>query len=364
MSKDKHRVAVVGGAGTWGRYYLRTYANHPDCEIVALVDRARDRRQAFADRYGVAQVFDTVDQLLAREVPDIVSAVVPVAQNSPTVIACAQAGVRVVSCEKPFSAELAEADEMLRICSEAGALLACGQASLSTPHGPAVNEWVRAGNIGPLTAAAIPGGLPRELTGGGCVQLAAIRHLTGMEVEWVEGWVLPPEPGYAAPEATRETEVDSPAYGRLGMTGGIVCEIPRPRPDQRIACFVAAEGENGRVWLSSPLPVLIQGTGPAATPVYPDFLADPPPWDAFGATINRLVRALETGEEPESSGRDFRQALEIGIALKLSAHEGHRRVTLPLEDRSLKLYPHPYRLHGGDVAGWKSIGYTGPPDVQ
>ncbi len=43
MPTKKYRVAVVGGAGTWGRRYLRAYANHPDCEIIALVDRARDR---------------------------------------------------------------------------------------------------------------------------------------------------------------------------------------------------------------------------------------------------------------------------------------------------------------------------------
>ena len=76
------------------------------------------------------------------------------------------------------------------------------------------------------------------------------------------------------------------------------------------------------------------------------------------------MRAFDTGEEPVSSGHIFRQALEIAIALKLSAHGGHQRISLPLKDRSLRLYPHPYRLTGGDVAGWESIGYTGPPQVQ
>ena len=37
---------------------------------------------------------------------------------------------------------------------------------------------------------------------------------------------------------------------------------------------------------------------------------------------------------------------------------------LPLADRSLKIYPHDYRLRGGDVAGWGSIGYDGPPQVE
>ena len=363
MPTTKYRVALVGAAGTWGRYYLRTYAGHPDCEIVALVDRARDRRGAFADRYGVEAVYDTVEDLLVREVPDIVSLVLPAAYTYGAVIACAEAGVRVVSCEKPIAAELSKADEMVRVCRERGTLLGCGQAAWSTPYIPEVTEWVRAGNIGRLTSVAIPGGLPTEMSGGGCVQLAGMRILTGMDVEWVEGWTLPSEPGYVAPPGRPDTEADCPAYGRLGLSGDIVCEIVEPRPNRRVNCFLSAEGETGYVWLSRPMPILIQGKGAESTPVHPEFLDAPQPESFFIPTIERLMRAFDTGEEPLSSGDDFRRSLEIGIAIRLSSLRGHQRVALPLEDRSLRLYPHPYRFTGGDEAGWKSIGYAGPPGV-
>ena len=197
------------------------------------------------------------------------------------------------------------------------------------------------------------------------MQLAAMRILTGMEVEWVEGWILPSEPGYVAPPGRPDIEADCPAYGRLGLSGGIVCEIPAPRPDGRVPCFVSVEGENGQVWLTNPRPVLIQGRGADSTPVFPAFLDEEgrSHFRFFELTIERLLKAFDTGEEPASSGHDFCQSLEIAIAIKLSAQEGHRRIALPLEDRSLRLYPHPYRLSGGDVAGWKSIGYEGPPGL-
>ena len=35
------------------------------------------------------------------------------------------------------------------------------------------------------------------------------------------------------------------------------------------------------------------------------------------------------------------------------------QVALPLKDRSLRAYPHLYRLNGGDRAGWSSIGCGG-----
>jgi predicted dehydrogenase len=365
ITMPKYRVAVVGGAGTWGRFYMRAYAEHPDCEIIALVDGARDRRQAFADRYGAQAVFDTVEELLDREVPDIVSAIVPVGQNRPVVLACAEAGVRVVSCEKPLAVQLSDADDIVRICRERGTLFACGQSRWITPYMSAAMDWVRAGNIGKLTAAAIPGGLPVEVSGGGCVQLSALRILTGMDVAWVEGYTLPPIPRYVAYPDGPQVEKDCPAYGRLGLTGGIICEIPAPgdKPE-RPSSFVTVEGEEGQVFLSSPQPVLLHGKGVRRGPVFPDFLQQPPAANVmFNGRIEALMHAFDTGEEPASSGADYRHALEVAIALVRSAADGHRRIELPLKDRSLRLFPALYREKGGDIAGWQSIGYAGPPDL-
>ncbi len=360
----KYRVAVVGGAGTWGRKYLRAYADHPACEIVALVDRAKDRRQTFADRYGIETVFDTLADLLDREIPDIVSAILPTSHNPDAVIACAEAGVKVVSCEKPIAVELSKADEMVRICRERGTIFSCGSVYSGVPHLLETVDWIKAGNIGKLTAAAIPSGLPREMSGGGCVQLTLLQLLTGMGVEWVEGWTLPPESGWMPSMDVLSEEIDCPAYGRLGLSGDIACEIPMPPTKKSVSCPVAVTGKNGQVWLTAPEPVFIQGRGAASTPVYPPFLDTPVPDDFFTRRIEWLMQAFDTGQDVADSGHGYHQALEIAIALKQSAECGPRRVSLPLADRSLRIVPHPYRLLGGDVAGWESIGYTGPPNVE
>ena len=357
--RKKYRVAVVGGAGTWGRHYLRAYAEHEDCEIVALVDRAKDRRQAFADRYGVGTIYDEVDDLLADTIPDIVSAIVPVRQSLPVLRTCVEAGVKVVSCEKPIAVSLSEADELVEVCRENGSAFGCGTAHYEVPHLLETAAWIQAGHIGTLTGAVIPGGLPNEVSGAGCVQLTMVRALTGMEVEWVEGWTLPPAVGWLPEEFAQDPDIDRPAYGRLGLSGGIVCEILQPR---EVVCRVSVTGENGQVWLSQPRSVHIQGTGAEAVPVHPDFLDDDE-GNVFTDVVERLMRAFDSGKEAQCSGHDYRQALEIAVALKLSAERNHERIHLPLEDRSLRILPHPYRQHGGDVAGWESIGYPGPPEV-
>ena len=327
-----------------------------------MVDRAVDRGRTFAAHFGIQQVFSSIDELLAHEIPDIVSAILPVAYTHDTVIACAEAGVKVVSCEKPIDYQLARADETVRICQERGTVLGCGTALWMEPHTLHAIDWIHQGHIGRLTGAAIPGSLPTEVSGGGCHWLAQMLYLTGMEVEWVEGWILPPEGNYRNPEAELPTQIDYPAYGRLGLSGGIVCDIPAPSTRPRGACETAVTGEAGQVWIGPPQPVLIQGRGAASSPVYPDFLEEPQPETWADRTVAALVRAVDAGEYP-CSGDLYRQVLEIAIALVLSAHDNHRRVELPLPDRTLKLYPHPYRLYGGDQAGWQSIGYQGPPPV-
>ena len=106
---ERKRVALVGGAGSWGRHYTRAYAAHPDCEIVALVEKAKARGERFAAHYGIDRVFASVEELLLEEVPDIVSAILPVKYIHEVVTACAEAGVKVVSCEKPIDYQLSRA---------------------------------------------------------------------------------------------------------------------------------------------------------------------------------------------------------------------------------------------------------------
>ena len=369
----RYRVAVVGGAGAWGRRYLEAYAGHPDCEIVGLVDRARERRQEFADHYGIVAVFDDVVDLLAREVPDIVSAILPVGICHEVVQTCAEAGVRAISCEKPIAVRLDEADRMVDACRQRGAAFGCGTAHWEGAQLHDIAAWVQAGNIGRITGAAIPGGLPNEASGAGCVQLTQMRLLTGAEVEWVEGWSLPPhdwQEGWDLPDGDSATtmvtdhlHLDCPAYGRLGLSGGGVCEILAPG-DRTFPARISMTGENGQVYFVSSRSVMIQGTGASATPVFPEFMEKRDSRDTFVAVVERLMRAVDTGEEAICSGHDYRQALEIAIALILSAQRDHERIPLPLEDRTHGIIPRPYRLVGGDAVGYERSGHRAPPGIE
>ncbi|MFH1571426.1 MAG: Gfo/Idh/MocA family oxidoreductase [Gemmatimonadota bacterium] len=370
--QKRYRVAVVGAAGSWGRNYLRAYAAHPRAEVVAIVDRARERRQAFADRYGVPAVYDEVEELLSREVPDIVSVILPVGISPQVVITCAEAGVRAISCEKPIAVRLEEADRMVTACRARGAALGCGTAHWEGKGLIKMAQWVRDGGIGRLTGAAIPCGLAREVSGSGCVHLTRLRLITGLEVEWVEGRVLPPfgwnegwdlpGGGTAQDLVDNHLHLDCPAHGRLGLTGGITCDIPLPR-ESGVPAFLWVAGEKGQLWGAHPESVIIEGTGAQATPVFPEFLQGEWPRDMFTPVVERLMTAIDQGREAQCSGHDYRQALEVAVALVLSAQRGGERVELPLTDRRQGIIPRPYRLSGGDAVGWQKSGHGGPPQL-
>jgi predicted dehydrogenase len=360
MNKRTYRVAIVGGAGMWGKLYLRAAAEHE--QVVPILVDSSARREEFAESLDISEIYASLDELLAHETPDVVCNVVPVGTAHELVEKCARAGVRVISCEKPIAVELSTADRMVDICREHGAAFGCGTAYWEVPVLQQTAAWIAEGHIGDIVSVAIPGGLPVEVSGAGCVQLTMLRGVTGLDVEWVEGWTLPPVEGYRAPEADDLT-MDCPAYGRIGLTGGIVCEVPVP-PAEHLYCRVAVTGTAGQVFLQGRQNVYIVGTGAAASPVWPDFVQAERRM-SMGPMLQRLLDAVDSGAlEVPCSGDDYRQALEIAVAFKLSASNGNQQVRLPLTDRSHKILPHPYRRLGGDVAGYDSIGYEGPPVAE
>ena len=84
----------------------------------------------------------------------------------------------------------------------------------------------------------------------------------------------------------------------------------------------------------------------------------------FLGVVGSLMDAVREGRPAPCSGHDYRQVLEVAAAIKLSAREGHRRVALPLTDRSVTVMPMPYRWHGGDVTGWEVINRGEPTPIE
>ncbi len=358
--KRKTRVAIIG-CGRLGQYYSEVYRALPDTELVAIAEWNPDRRQVVGKRFGVKALYRDVHALLKEIVPDVAAVVTPTKFMKDAVIACAEAGVKGVSTDKPIAARLSDADEMVEACSSRGVVFAGGNLQRAMWEVQEAARRINSGQYGQLAGAAIHG-FGGQISGGGCQHLSVLRLFAGAEVDEVMAWGFPPE--------TLEQESDDGLNinGVFHLSSGLDCQVFATQSPHHRGLDVWTDDALVR-WSWGP-PKIFQGKDSGGVrketePSYPPF-----PWrtllehpglrapsekgvgDSYMvASIRSFLDAVERGSQLWISGHDLRQALEIVIACKLSAQSGNRPVKLPLEDRSLALYPVAYRWLGGDATG-------------
>ncbi|HCR19830.1 MAG TPA: hypothetical protein DIU35_20325 [Candidatus Latescibacteria bacterium] len=343
MGKPVYKVAIIG-CGRMGQVYAEAYRAYPDTEIVAIAEFSEERRVAVGERFGVKALFPDAESLLKDIAPDLVSVVTPVKYTRDAVVACAQAGVKGISAEKPFGGKLEDADEMVDECASRNVIFAGGNLQRAMNEVQDAASRIRQGDFGNIQGASIHG-FGGEISGGGCQHISVMRLFTDAEVEEIVAWGSPEE------QLKGDTDEGILVHGIFRMNSGIDCAVfGTPTPSRGVEVW----SEEGLVkWDWAP-PRLYSGFDSKGErmeidPGYPDY-----PWSEFGyltGSLRSFIRAVEGSGEPWVTGHDLRQALEVAIAAKHSAGHNAKLVKLPLEDRTMSLLPRPYRWLGGDLAG-------------
>ncbi|HVW03411.1 MAG TPA: Gfo/Idh/MocA family oxidoreductase [Vicinamibacterales bacterium] len=120
-ARELLRVGVVG-VGHLGRHHARILSSLPGAALVAAVDLEKERAQA-AVAGTTAEALTDYRALFDRA--DAVTIAVPTVDHLRVASAFLERGIHVL-VEKPMTASLAEADEMLRVAERSGAILAVG----------------------------------------------------------------------------------------------------------------------------------------------------------------------------------------------------------------------------------------------
>jgi len=339
MSETKHRVAIIG-CGSHGQSFAKAYSTYPDTEVVAIAEYNEERRKVVGERFGVKALYPDVFALLRDVVPDIAAVVTPTKYMKEAVIACAEAGVKGISADKPMAAVLADADEMVETCRKRGVVFAGGQLQRAMNEVQEAAGWIKAGRFGKLTGASVHG-WGNQVSGGGCQHISVLRLFTGAEVEEVIAWGRPPE------ALESGSDVGLTLSCRFKMSNGM--EVPgfgEPTPLRGVDVW----SEEALVrWDWGP-PEVFQGIDVKGSRIRLDVEYTPYQWDEFTyltGSIRSFLASVTTGSEMSISGHDQRQALEVAIATRESALRGNVPVKLPIEDRSLAIYPSAYRWFGG-----------------
>ena len=113
----------VIGAGVFGGYHSRQYANQPGARLAAVYDpHHAARAQEIAQSHG-GQGFDDLEAFL-REV-DVVTVASPGSYHAEGALAALAAG-KPVYVEKPLAVSLADADRIIGEAAKRSLILACG----------------------------------------------------------------------------------------------------------------------------------------------------------------------------------------------------------------------------------------------
>ncbi len=144
--------AGVAGAGVFGGYHARKYAEAEGVDLVGIYDRGTGRAETLAELIGApCFLADQWDPFIAGL--DVLTIAAPALAHASLAVKALEAGVHVY-VEKPIAASVQESEAILAAARETGKVVACGHQErivfqemglFSTPETPTRIEAVRQG---------------------------------------------------------------------------------------------------------------------------------------------------------------------------------------------------------------------------
>ncbi|MGW9118969.1 Gfo/Idh/MocA family protein [Streptomyces sp. NPDC055663] len=148
-------VLATGGIATTFAEDLRSM---PDTEVVAVASRTDASAQAFAERFGIPRAYGNWAALAADDEVDVVYVATPHSAHREAAALCLEAGKHVL-CEKAFTLNAREADELVKLARDRGLFLMEAMWTYCNPVIRRMTELVRDGAIGEIRTVQADFGL-------------------------------------------------------------------------------------------------------------------------------------------------------------------------------------------------------------
>jgi predicted dehydrogenase len=142
----KLRVATIG-AGYFSAFHHDAWQRLADVDLVAVCDTDAAKARAYAERFGVPEVFTDAVSMLDRIRPDLVDIATPPATHL-ALIRETMARQLPTICQKAFCRSLAEAEAAVRLADEARTLLVVHENFRFQPWHREIKRQLTAGRIG------------------------------------------------------------------------------------------------------------------------------------------------------------------------------------------------------------------------
>jgi predicted dehydrogenase len=148
-SGDRVRIGILGAANIAPTALVKPARENAEVVVAAVAARDVSNAQAFAAKHGIAQVHDSYEALIADPDVDAIYNPLPIALHGRWTCAALEAGKHVL-CEKPFTANAAEAREVAELATRSGRVVMEAFHYRYHPCALRVDEIIASGELGEL----------------------------------------------------------------------------------------------------------------------------------------------------------------------------------------------------------------------
>lgn len=145
-------IALLGTGSIATRAFAPVMHAVEGARLTAVLSRDRARGAAFAQQYGIPEVYDDLGELLRSPQVQAVIVATPDAAHEAQVIAAARAGKHVL-CEKPMATTSAACQRMAEAVRASGITFAMGYTLRYTASLQCIAALLQEGRIGPVRYA-------------------------------------------------------------------------------------------------------------------------------------------------------------------------------------------------------------------
>ena len=147
--KEPVRIGVVGAGAIAQLAHLPVLAKTRDVRLVALCDNDRPKARSLADRFGVPDVFNDIEDLLELDELDAVVIATPNHLHEPHVLS-ALAAKRHVLCERPLSLTSPGVERIVSAATRADRTVTVGNNHRYRTDVQALARFIQGGELGKL----------------------------------------------------------------------------------------------------------------------------------------------------------------------------------------------------------------------
>jgi predicted dehydrogenase len=149
VAKKSIGIGLIGVGGAAQVNHIPALKRAEGVDLVALVDRDREKASRVAQKFQVPHAFGRIEQLLERDDIDAVDICTPNFLHAPMAIASLEAGKHVL-CERPFARSGDEATAMSKAAKKADRLLLCTVQHRFRADAQLLRTFVAKGDLGDI----------------------------------------------------------------------------------------------------------------------------------------------------------------------------------------------------------------------